>query len=365
MSSEVLGGGVMVGVAAVLWVAYLMPTWTRRRQYLTIERNAVRLQQTMRILAETSEIPQEVRLEANARTVVTQQKLLAQAEEDARVEAKAVMAAASSARRAVAAQAAAERAAAAQVAAVQAAAQRAAQSTVIGHAAARSRRVRRVRALATLVLLGGLLAVTLGLVALVSGGSAVLLAVGAASGVLAFGTLNRLARTSAHARARSVAAGPAVAEARSRPLVGQDFEPVQFEETPVPVQTWTPHPLPRPLHLAPGTVAQVAMASADAAAQLRRAAAEAEVARRADQLQVAVTPLRHTGTIFAQGSSLGSNVGTNVGTRPVTKTGPVAVAGKATAAAPVSRFASMGIVGETEPGMTDLDAVLRRRRAAG
>ncbi|TFD44748.1 hypothetical protein E3T55_20005, partial [Cryobacterium frigoriphilum] len=34
-------------------------------------------------------------------------------------------------------------------------------------------------------------------------------------------------------------------------------------------------------------------------------------------------------------------------------------------AAPASRFASMGIVGETEPGMTDLDAVLRRRRAVG
>jgi len=365
MSSEVLGGGVMVGVAAVLWVAYLMPTWTRRRQYLTTERNAVRLQQTMRILAETSEIPQEVRLEASARTVVTQQKLLAQAEEDARVEAKAVMAAASSARRAVAARAAAERAAALRLAAEQAAAQRAAQATVAGHAAARSRRVRRLRAIATLMLLGALVALTLGLVTLVTGGSAVLLAVGAASGLLAFGTLNRLARTSAHARARSVAAGPAVAEARFRPLVGQDFEPVQLEETPVPVQTWTPRPLPRPLHLAPGTVAQAAMASVDAAAQLRRAAAEAEVARRAEQLQVAVTPLRHTGTIFAQGSNAGGNLGSNVGTAPVTRTGPVAVGGAGKAAAPVSRFASMGIVGETEPGMTDLDAVLRRRRAAG
>jgi hypothetical protein len=218
---------------------------------------------------------------------------------------------------------------------------------------------------ATLVLLGGVVAITLGLVTLVSGGSALLLAGGAVFGSLAFGTLNRLARTSAHAKARAAAARPALAAERSRPLVGQDFEPVQFEETPAVVQTWTPRPLPRPLHLAPGTVAQAAMASADAAAQLRRAAAEAEVARRAEQLQVAVTPLRHTGTIFAPGGSLGSNVGSNVGTRPVTRTGPVAVMGKAPAAAPVSRFASMGIVGETEPGMTDLDAVLRRRRAAG
>ena len=357
MSSEVLGGGVMVGVAAVLWVAYLMPTWTRRRQYLTTERNAVRLQQTMRILAETSEIPQEVRLEASARTVVTQQKLLAQAEEDARVEAKAVMAAASSARRAVAALAAAERAAAARTAAEQAAAQRVSPSASTGHAAARSRRVRRLRAVSTLVLLGGLVALTLGLGALVSGGSAGLLVIGAVSVPLAWGALSRLARTSAHARARSVAAQPAVTEARSRPLVGQDFEPVQFDDTPVAVQTWTPLPLPRPLHLAPGTAAQAAMASADAAAQLRRAAAEAEVARRAEQLQVAVTSLRHSGTIFAQGSIPGA--------KPMTKTGPVAVANRAATAAPVNRFASMGIVGETEPGMTDLDAVLRRRRAVG
>ncbi|RJT89364.1 hypothetical protein D6T64_07325, partial [Cryobacterium melibiosiphilum] len=44
---------------------------------------------------------------------------------------------------------------------------------------------------------------------------------------------------------------------------------------------------------------------------------------------------------------------------------PARPAASAPAAAPASRFASMGIVGETEPGMTDLDAVLRRRRAVG
>ncbi|TFD03113.1 hypothetical protein E3T28_04580, partial [Cryobacterium sinapicolor] len=125
MSSEVLGGGVMIAVAAALWVTYLMPTWARRRQYLTTERNAVRLQQTMRILAETSEVPQQVRLEANARTVVTQRKLLAQAEDDARAEAKAVTDAAASARRSAAALAAANRAAAAREIAAQAAAVRA------------------------------------------------------------------------------------------------------------------------------------------------------------------------------------------------------------------------------------------------
>src|SRR5680860_751613 len=103
MSSEALGGGVMVAVAATLWVAYLMPTWSRRRQYLAVERNAVRLQQTLRIMAETAEVPQQVRLEANARTVNAQQKLLAQAEDDARAATKQAVEAAAVARRASAA----------------------------------------------------------------------------------------------------------------------------------------------------------------------------------------------------------------------------------------------------------------------
>jgi len=100
------------------------------------------------------------------------------------------------------------------------------------------------------------------------------------------------------------------------------------------VQTWTPQPLPRPMYLSRGSVAQTAMASADAATELRRSAAEAELALRAAQLAARVTPIA----------------------RPAAA--PVAEPAR-------SRFASMGIVGETEPGMSDLDAVLRRRRAAG
>ncbi|TFD53055.1 hypothetical protein E3T55_05705, partial [Cryobacterium frigoriphilum] len=109
MSSEALGGGVMILVAAVLWVAYLMPTWSRRKQYLATERNAVRLQQTLRVLAETAEVPRHVHLEANARTVAEQHKLLAQVEAEARREAKAAADAAAEVRRAAAALAAAAR----------------------------------------------------------------------------------------------------------------------------------------------------------------------------------------------------------------------------------------------------------------
>jgi hypothetical protein len=315
MSSEALGGGVMVAVAAALWVAYLMPTWSRRRQYLAVERNAVRLQQTMRILAETAEVPEPVRLEANARTVRTQQKILAAAEEAARLEAKAAADAARAARRLAAETAAAVRVPAPVTPAV------------------RLRRLRKWRALSSLVLLAGIVLVVAGVLPVILSGSWLLVGAGAILVVAALLSLSRLAR--AARAARVVAVSPVAA-----PIAAQRFEPVQLEESPAPVQTWTPQPLPKPLYLSRGSIAQTAMASVDAAAELRKAAAEAELARRAAQIaaRTPVTPIA----------------------RPAARAGGAAVATTAS-----SRFASMGIVGETEPGMTDLDAVLRRRRAVG
>ena len=49
-----VGGGLMLAIAATLWLAYLEPNWFKRREYLATERNAVRLQQTLRILAESA-----------------------------------------------------------------------------------------------------------------------------------------------------------------------------------------------------------------------------------------------------------------------------------------------------------------------
>jgi hypothetical protein len=316
MSSEALGGGVMVAVAAALWVAYLMPTWSRRRQYLAVERNAVRLQQTMRILAETAEVPEPVRLEANARTVRTQQKILAAAEEAARLEAKAAADAARAARRLAAETAAAARAPALVTPAV------------------RLRRLRKWRALSSLVLLAGIVLVVAGVLPVILSGSWLMVGAGAILVVAALLSLSRLA--SAARAARVVAVSPVAV-----PIAAQRFEPVQLEESPAPVQTWTPQPLPKPLYLSRGSIAQTAMASVDAAAELRKVAAEAELARRAAQIaaRTPVTPIA----------------------RPAVRAG----GGAAVATTASSRFASMGIVGETEPGMTDLDAVLRRRRAVG
>lgn len=72
-----LGTSIVLIIAVVLWVAYLVPVWTRKREYLATERNAIRLQQTLRIMAESQEAPEEVRLEVDARTVAVQQKAVA------------------------------------------------------------------------------------------------------------------------------------------------------------------------------------------------------------------------------------------------------------------------------------------------
>lgn len=311
-----------MAVAAALWVAYLMPTWSRRRQYLAVERNAVRLQQTLRILAETAEVPEPVRLEANARTVRTQQKLLAEAEEAARLEAKAATDAARAARRAAAA----------------------ARAPLVLTPAVKLRRLRKWRALSSIVLLAGIVLVVAGVLPVILSGSWPMLAAGAVSAVAALVALSRLA-VAARA-ARVVVTAPVAAPAAA----AQRFEPVQLEETPAAAQTWTPQPLPRPLYLSRGSIAQTAMASVDAAAELRKAAAEAELARRAADLaaQTPVTPIARPAARAAAGAGGAGRAG-----------------GAAAGGAAPSRFASMGIVGDTEPGMTDLDAVLRRRRAVG
>ena len=319
----------MVAVAAALWVAYLMPTWARRRQYLATERNAVRLQQTLRILAETSEIPQEVRVESSARGVSAQQKLLAQAEEDARIASKAAGDAATAARRA---------------AVLRAAAARPKALTPAGKA----KRLRTMRALASLLLLLGLVFTVLG-ATMVTAGVWTLLAGGLVAGTIAIATLGRLNRVSRSARRPRAAADEQLEQTGLRaPKQGQGerFEPVHFEEAPVAAPTpWTPQPLPKPLHLSPGSIAQAAMASVDAAAQLRQAAAEAELQRRAAALAEAIAPAEVTPI-----------------TRPVVA--KTTAAKPAPAAAP-SRFASMGIIGDTAPGISNLDDVLRRRRAVG
>ncbi|QTX04027.1 hypothetical protein [Agromyces archimandritae] len=348
---DVIGGGVLAAVAAALWIAYLLPSWFRRRQYLAEERNVVRLQQALRVIAETSETPETVEVEVTAREVARQQRIarerelareaeLRQAEAREAEEAAEALVAAEAAEVAAAHAVAAARAVAAPEAIAEPEEPAAPRSPAPLGAQARARvkRVRRARGTCTLAFLVGLVVLVVGL-ALLGTGAGVWMAVG--GGVAMLAACSGLV---ALAGVKPAAAPAAVAPAESQP-----FEPIEFEAPPAEAVPWTPQPLPKPLTLSRGTIAATVMASIEEAERLKRAAADAELAQRAAALEPELPRLDEKRR--AEAAAVAEN----------------AEAAEAPAPAPAadSRYARMGIVGDAQPGIDDLDAVLRRRRTAG
>ncbi|PPI56255.1 hypothetical protein [Rathayibacter toxicus] len=315
MSSDWLGGGVVWALAAVLWVAYLIPTWMRRRSFLATERNAVRLQQTLRILAETAEVPEHVRAEATAREGALQQRRLRLTEKRRR---------------------ATEKAQAMELARAEKAASKALIRVVAG--TRRSVSARRWRQAAALAALLGCVAALSGLVMMPFGGDGVVPIAGGVVVVVATGILVLMA-PGRHGSAVPEAI-PASVDDTVRRRRAEVFEPELAEED-VPTQHtsdaaqevgWTPQPLPKPLYLSRGSLAASATDSIDAAERLRQAAAEAELAQRAAAAAPEVASLR---------------------TPAPTPEAP----------RPASRFAAMGVIGEGVDAI-DLDQALQRRRGA-
>lgn len=316
MGIDGVGSSVIIALAAVLWFVYLVPTWLKRREYLATERNAVRLQQTMRILAESAELPSVVRVEATARTVAAQQRALRKQQK--------------SSRRAIASFA------------EDAAVRRGRRTSLPGEVAASgrlegdtrtARRLRRSRALASFVLLAALVAGGFGFQALVSTGAWQLFA-GAC--IVALGSFSLLGQAAAVSRARADLRRAALATPHSIPFHDHgDIAPRRSTG-------WDPIPVPKPLYLSrSGRGIQVEgsrddhveTARPDHAALLRAAAAEAEMSLRAAQTEPEVTRIERA---------------------------PAA----ATIAVP-SKFARMGVFDAADAAPADLDEILRRRRAVG
>jgi hypothetical protein len=118
--------------------------------------------------------------------------------------------------------------------------------------------------------------------------------------------------------------------------------------------TWTPRPLPKPLYLSRGTIAASAMASVDAVTQLRRAAAQADLERRAAELAPTLSPALAPVAQFTPRAALQSEE----------HVAPAVLPEVAPERQTPSRFARMGLLEQVETDSLDLDAVLRRRRAA-
>jgi len=309
MGGQVWGGGVIVLVAVGLWLVYLLPSWHSRRQYDATERNAVRLNQALRVLAETSETPEEVRLELNARTAAAQQRLahraLAEREhaalhearvdlERARTEREVAEATARLERERVrteriAADAAArvdlERARAARAAAEEAARAELAAARAIP--AARRARVRRVfRLVATAVGVGGLGVTAWGVFETVTAGAQTLLWLGVALVTVSGLTLHRLSRVTARAAARGgvdAASGRQGRLQRAAELRNAaELQDVALEREP---REWAPRDLPRPLTASAGSRAAAVLDAEAARAALRQAALEQAMLARAEAQQ--------------------------------------------------------------------------------
>ncbi|WP_194411030.1 large exoprotein [Microbacterium cremeum] len=274
MGEQVLGGGVIVLVAVLLWLVYLLPSWHSRRQFDAAERNAVRLNQALRVLAETSETPEEVRLELNARTAAAQQRLarraLAEREqaalENARADAERArterMTAEASAR-ADLERARAERAAAAAAARAELAAAR--RSPAMRQAAAR----RRVRFTATLAAIVGIGLLAWGVYETLTTGVQVRMWIGAPLVAASVLVLHRMARVASRAATRATDAVP------RRVADVQDVE-LEREE-----REWAPRELPRPLTASAGSRAAAVLDAAAARAALRQAALDEAMRERA------------------------------------------------------------------------------------
>lgn len=304
MGGDGLGSSVMFALAAVLWLAYFVPTWLRRREYLATERNAVRLQQTLRVMAETAEVPEQVRAESSARNVAEQERILKKRQQRA------------------AAIAEAQETALARAAARRLAERQPAIAADLAVSSSASRRLRRSRAVTSATLLVSLVSTGVGIGQLHASGSWALLAAG---GLVATGSFAMLGLMASVGRARAQLAHtirqqPPVVVATQKPAAA-------IPEKPAVQSTWTPVQVPKPLYLSRPTVDRTVATSLEAAAELRQAAADAERRLRDAQREAEVTPIR--------------------------------AASKTTD----SRFASMGIVESQPQTRTDLDAVLRRRRA--
>ncbi|GAA0967097.1 hypothetical protein [Frigoribacterium faeni] len=357
MNIESWGGGVVLALVAVLWLVYLVPTWHKRQEYLATERNAVRLQQTLRILAQTAELPEEVRIEANAKSVADAQRILR--DEEARREAL---------RRAH--EAARQRAITRELAAAGPKLSAADRDPALA-----ARRLRRSRLVSTVTLVVSVVAVVFA--ALDLRGAWVLGVAGLVFGAGAVAMLSQLAAVSrARSRRQAVAAPPVAQPFRDFAGVmssGERAEEARDSE-PAVSREWTPVPVPKPLYLRRGRQRAVASNAAgaaagastasrtDAAPELRAESARSVQALREAQLDALRQAARAEAALNAP-----SRVGRDrpappapEATTPATRPEPAA---QPAPPAVVSPFARMGIIDDLGESTFRLDEALERRRA--
>lgn len=341
MSSGGLGGGVMFIIIALLWAAVLVPAWFRRREFNAAEKNALRLQRTLRVLAETAELPQELRIEATAKQALQHERLLrtAQKRQEAEREADLAEARAEQVRAEIKAQ---------QMRRKQVAMNRAAKL--------RKPIVRRVRSLAALAGLAGVIGALVGVGMLIAGIGPAVLLWSLLTFTLGLGTLVVLAP----------------GRAKLAPIAAERVEEPELTES----ESFTE---------AVATGESEDAAAAHAAAQ-QAAAARIERARKLARAreQRAAAPRENQPDSMLLQEAREQVARANQGAESAASQRAAAAEAAETAAAEraaaavrasvdaaqaatnqASRLGELGVVGDTSEGMPNLDQVLRRRRNAG
>jgi len=274
MDGQILGGGVIALVVVLLWLIYLLPTWYARARDNAAERNAVRLNQALRVLAESSEASEEVRIELSSREVARQQRLVKKLEaEEARLQAEYERA--ETQRRREEHEEKLERTrrdaeAARLTRAIEAENRRRELEALKRDPRVRLQAARRRgRLAATATTVAGLAAAGLGAWQTLASGVWAWLAIGIVVTVLGMTALRRMAAVAGRARRAPQTAPVAAPAAPVRP------EPVLLNPED---RGWTPRRLPTPLTATAGSRAADEVAAAMAREKLEQAARE-EVAR--------------------------------------------------------------------------------------
>lgn len=317
MTGGVLGGGVLFATLALLWVAVLAPSWMQKRQFQVAEQNAARLQRTLRVLAETAELPEEHRVEANAHQALAHEKMLKAAKARQRAERNAILD---------------ELRAEKLLAEDQEARARKRKEAAMKTAELRSPKYRRIRLVSALVTLLGLVSVIAGVILALVGVAPWALALWSLVTVVAgMGTL--VAVAPGRVRAKAAAPAEVIVPAPTRAQL------IEHEPEAAPARD---------------TVAEHAAAQARAAAERERARKLAR-AREAAKAKAAPQRENQPDSMLLQESSSTASAKA-AAQRPAPKATP-APSGSA-------RLRNMGVIDETVDTM-DLDEVLRRRRNVG
>lgn len=327
MSGGIFGGGVIFVVAAVLWTAVLVPSWIRRREFRNAERHALRLQRTLRVLAETAEIPEEVRVEATAREALAHEKILRTAQRQREAEHNADLAAAR------AQQLRAE---------LHAEQMKRKQATMTRAQKLRRPAVRRIRATGALIAVLSILGILIGLgVAIAGQGPAFLLTsavlFAASSGLLVLIAPGRVAPPAPEV--------VSVASAPENPVMVDPVPELREPEAPTAAEQARAH----------AAAQAAARAHSDRARALARARAHTVPTRQNQPESILLHETPSSVTLQPEAAEVREPASENDHTTP----------NAGADRTETSRFASMGRVGDTSEGMLDLDAVLRSRRRAG